>query len=126
MSMIVVVDDDVLTQQTCKYCLEAAGYKVVLVDSGAEAVRAVLDDDVSTVLVDVFMPEMDGLETLLSIKKKSPSTSVIVMTGGGARGRLDFLDTARSFGADDVIRKPFSAQQLVSIVKPFGKNMWRL
>ena len=71
------------------------------------------------------MPEMDGLETLLSIKKKSPSTSVIVMTGGGARGRLEFY-TARSFGADDVIRKPFSAQQLVSIVKPFGKNMWRL
>jgi CheY-like chemotaxis protein len=124
--MIVVADDDPVVQQTCKHCLEAAGYQVMLADSGADAVRAVVDGEVSIVLLDVFMPDMDGLETLLSIKKKSPSTPVVVMTGGGARIRLDFLDAAKIFGADDVMRKPFTAQQLVSIIDSFTKNIWRL
>jgi len=124
--MILVADDDPLVQHTCKHCLEAAGYEVALADSGAEAVRAVADGDVSVVLLDVFMPEMDGLETLLSLKKKSPSTSVVVMTGGGARGRMDFLDVAKKFGADDVIRKPFTAECLISTIQPFSKSVWRL
>lgn len=124
--MIVVADDDRLIQETCRHCLEAAGFEVALVGSGADAVRAVADGNVTTVLVDVFMPEMDGLETLLSIKKHSPTTSVVMMTGGGARGRMDFLDAAKRFGADDVIKKPFTAEQLVSVLKPFRDDLWRL
>lgn len=124
--MIVVADDDRMVQETCKCCLEAAGYAVATVSSGAEAVRAAAEGNISTVLVDIFMPEMDGLETLRSIKQKSPSTSVVVMTGGGARGRMDFLDAARTFGADAVIRKPFTAAQLVGALAPFGKDLWRL
>lgn len=125
--MIIIADDDRLVQETCRHCLEAAGYTVAVVGSGAEAVRAVANGkNVSSVLIDIFMPEMDGLETLLSIKKQSPSTSVVMMTGGGARGRLDFLDAAKRFGADDVIRKPFTPEQLISIMKPFGGQVWTL
>jgi CheY-like chemotaxis protein len=80
--MIVVADDDPLVQHSCKHLLEAAGYKVALATTGLEAIRALERSNVSAVLVDVFMPEMDGIETLLSIKKQSPTTSVIVMTGG--------------------------------------------
>jgi CheY-like chemotaxis protein len=125
-NLIVVADDDCLVQATCKHCLEAAGYKVELAASGADAIRAVADGDVTTVLVDVFMPEMDGLETLLSIKKQSPTTSVVMMTGGGARCRMDFLEAAKRFGADDVIKKPFTAEQLVSVIKQVGDDLWRL
>jgi len=117
--MIVVADDDPLVQHTCKHCLEAAGYRVVLVDSGAGALRAVMDGNASVVLLDIFMPDMDGIETLLSIKKQSPSTPVIVMTGGGARVRMDFLDAAKLFGADGIMQKPFTAEHLLSILKPF-------
>jgi two-component system response regulator CpxR len=124
--MIVVADDDPVVQQTCRHCLEAAGYEVMVFDSGVEAVRAVANGEVSIVFLDVFMPDMDGLETLLSIKKKRPSTPVVVMTGGGARVRLDFLEAATKFGADGVMRKPFTAQQLVSIIEPLTKNICRL
>lgn len=124
--MIVVVDDDPLIQQTCKNVLEAAGYTVALAHSGAEAVHTVEHNNVSVALLDIFMPEMDGIETLFSIKGKSPSTSVIMMTGGGARGRMDFLEAGRRLGADEAIRKPFTAEQLVSTVKPFCKTVWRL
>lgn len=123
--MIIVADDDRMVRETCRHCLEAAGYTVAVVGSGAEVVNAVSGGRVSTVLVDIFMPEMDGLETLRSIKKNSPSTSVVMMTGGGARGRMDFLDAARRFGADGVIRKPFTAEQLVTVMKPFGGHHGR-
>jgi len=72
------------------------------------------------------MPEMDGLETLCSIKKNSPSTAVVMVTGGGARGRMDILEATRTFGADQAIRKPFTAQQLVAAVRPFINNLVRL
>lgn len=117
--MIIVADDDPLVQHTCKHCLEAAGYRVTLVDSGAGALRAVMDGKASVVLLDIFMPDMDGIETLISIKKESPSTPVIVMTGGGSRVRMDFLDAAKRLGADDIVQKPFTAEHLLSILKPF-------
>lgn len=123
--MIVVADDNPVLERAFGDILEAAGYKVAVVGSGSGAIKAVVDGNVSTVLVDLFMPEMDGLETLLSVKKQSPSTSVVVMTGGGARGRLDVLEAAKAFGADGVIMKPFTAEQLVSIIKPLEQKVWR-
>lgn len=122
--MILVADDDRLVQQTCKHCLEAAGYTVAVVSSGAEALTAVASGKISTVLLDVFMPEMDGLETLLSIKKECPATSVVMMSGGGMRQRMDFLESMCRFGADAVVRKPFASDHLVSVVKRFNKNVW--
>jgi two-component system, OmpR family, response regulator CpxR len=119
--MIVVADDDPLVQHTCKHCLEAAGYKVALATTGAEAIATFFNRDVSAFLVDIFMPEMDGIETLMSIKKQNPATPVIVMTGGGARGRMDFLEAAKRFGANEVIRKPFTADHLVSVMKRFSE-----
>jgi two-component system, OmpR family, response regulator CpxR len=125
--MIVVADDDPLVQHSCKHLLEAAGYKVALATTGLEAIRALERSNVSAVLVDVFMPEMDGIETLLSIKKQSPTTSVIVMTGGGARGRMDFLEAATRLGADEVVQKPFTAEQLVAAVKRCShEEIWRI
>lgn len=125
--MIVVADDDPLVQHSCKHLLEAAGYKVALATTGAEAIQALEKSNVSAVLVDVFMPDMDGIETLLSIKRQSPTISVIVMTGGGARGRMDFLDCATRLGADEVVQKPFTAEQLVAAVKRCSdEEIWRV
>jgi CheY-like chemotaxis protein len=123
--MIVVADDDPLVQHTCKHCLEAAGYKVALAATGTETIAAFFNREVSAFLVDIFMPEMDGIETLMSIKRQNPATPVIVMTGGGARGRMDFLEAAKRFGANEVIRKPFTAEHLVSVMKGFSEIVWR-
>ena len=124
--MIVVADDDPLVQHSCKYCLEAAGYEVTLATTGWEALHALEKSQVLAVLVDVFMPDMDGIETLLSIKRQNPATSVIVMTGGGARGGMDFLATASRLGADAVVQKPFTAEQLVAAVGRCGGPVWEM
>lgn len=117
--MIVVVDDDPLVQRTCQLCLEPLGYKVALASNGAEALEKIAKNSVSAVLVDIFMPEMDGIETLLSIKKNFPAIPVIVMSGGGARARLDFLAAATRFGADQVVKKPFTAEDLISVLNKY-------
>jgi two-component system response regulator CpxR len=114
--MILIVDDDPLVQRTCQVCLEPLGYAVGFARYGAEALEIMATARVSAVLVDIFMPEMDGIETLLAIRKKKLDIPIIVMSGGGARGRFDFLAAAMKFGASEMLKKPFSARDLAAVV----------
>jgi FkbM family methyltransferase len=111
---ILVADDDKGVQQTCKVVLERAGYKVRVAGNGADAVTTVSSQDVSVALLDIFMPEMDGIETLLKLKRQSPATSVIVMSGGGPQSRFDLLETATRLGAKGWLKKPFTTDQLLA------------
>lgn len=117
--MILVVDDDPLVQRTCQLCLEPLGYKVDCASNGTQALERIATCPVSVVLIDIFMPEMDGIETLLSLKKRNPDIPVIAMSGGGARARFDFLAAAMKFGAAQVIKKPFTAKELISVLSKY-------
>jgi len=115
---LLIADDDPLVQVTLKYCLEEAGHRTAVANDGREALAYLEQNQVDTIFLDVFMPDKDGLETLLEIKRRFPHVRVIVMTGGGKRGRYDFLSTASKFGADGVLRKPVSASDLMALVNP--------
>lgn len=114
--MIVVVDDNPGVQKTCKAILEREGYQVSVTNDGRGAVKAVMTQGVCAVLVDLFMPEMDGIETLLKVKRERPEIPVIAMSGGGTKSSFDFLDVAARLGADGVLKKPFTAQELLTAV----------
>src|SRR3546814_5634934 len=68
------------------------------------------------VIMDIIMPEREGIETLLALKKSNPALKVVVMSGGGRIGRLDHLKVAASLGADATLVKPFTAAKLKSIL----------
>jgi two-component system, chemotaxis family, chemotaxis protein CheY len=113
---VLIADDDPFIQKTLKFCLEEAGYSVELAQNGWEAIAAAQTLRPSIVLLDVFMPDCDGLEALLEIKRKVPEAKIFVMSGGGAKQRYDYLDMAMKFGAEGVIRKPLSPSALVEMV----------
>src|SRR5580692_6981070 len=107
---ILIVDDDPLIRETFRYPLEQKGYRVLVADDGDEAMAAIAASNVDIVLLDILMPNKEGLETLLEIKRRFPGVIVHVMSGGGTRNKTDFLTIAAKFGADGVIRKPFSGR----------------
>ena len=117
--MILVVDDDPLVQRTCQLCLEPLGYKLAFAGSGTEAMERIASNPISLMLIDVFMPDMDGIETLLCVKKRNPAMPIIVMSGGTARPGIDFLDVAMKFGADQAIAKPFTAKDLIAVLSKY-------
>ena len=117
---LLIADDDPLVQATFKYCFEEAGYKTGLASDGRQAMAYLAENEVDTVFLDVFMPDKDGLETLLEIKKRFPGMRVVVMTGGGQRARFDFLSAAAKFGADGVVKKPISPGELIKMMETNG------
>lgn len=114
---ILLVDDDALVRRTYEFALKAAGYAVLLADDGRRALDLLSRHHADIAIVDVFMPDQDGIETLLTIKRKFPGVSVYVMSGGGVRGQYDFLQVALKLGADGIVRKPMAPKQLIGLLE---------
>jgi DNA-binding response OmpR family regulator len=113
---ILVVDDDKLVLAMYKFAFEDHGYRVLLADDGNAALRTLESQQVDVVFLDILMPEKEGLETLLEIKQRFPEVAVFVMSGGGTRGKHDFLTVAKKFGATGIVKKPATPKDLIALI----------
>jgi DNA-binding response OmpR family regulator len=114
---ILVVDDEPLILEMCKEALQDAGYAVLTAPSASAALALMRAQRVDAVLLDIIMPDKDGLETLLEIKRADPTLAVYVMSGGGRAKRNDFLQAAVKFGADGALKKPFSPSEMLMLLE---------
>lgn len=112
-----IVDDDHVIAQTCKSYLEDKGYEVLVAPDGGKAVEKLSSHKVDTVLLDILMPEKDGIETLLEIRKHHPTLQILAMSGGGRIGTEYLLKAAAKLGADAVLRKPFTLDKLSELLE---------
>jgi CheY-like chemotaxis protein len=114
---ILLVDDDPDVVRALTTTLTNAGYEVVPASNGAEAVRLWRElNEGDLVLLDMFMPEKDGLETIIELRTHSPDVPIIAMSGGGTMGRVDVLGDAKLLGAVHTLEKPFSTDTLLALV----------
>lgn len=112
---VLVVDDDDAIRHLCRVVLESAGYVVSVAANGADALRLVREMPMDLVVCDIFMPEMDGIETISELGKHWQACKVIAISGGS--GDLpDFLPVARHLGALRTLAKPFTPLALLSAV----------
>lgn len=116
-STVLIADDDLLLATSFQRFLEDKGYEVRVAKDGIGAIQVIAREVVDFVLLDIFMPDQDGIETLREIKRTFPELRVGVMSGGGVRGRYDFLGAALKFGADGVAQKPITLNQLLAMVE---------
>jgi CheY-like chemotaxis protein len=115
MARILVTDDEPCFLRILDRVLSDAGHQVVLAGTGREAQRQLdCEGDFDLLLTDIFMPEGDGLELIQSVRRSYPALPVIAMSGGGLNGKLDYLSYAHHFGADALLRKPFSMGKLTA------------
>ncbi|MBI5673810.1 MAG: response regulator [Nitrospirae bacterium] len=68
-------------------------------------------------LVDLFMPGKEGLETILELRRSYPTVKIIAMSGGGAKGQVDMLRTAKVMGRCQALVKPFSREDLIGAIE---------
>lgn len=110
---ILVVDDEVSICQSLKAILEDEGYQVLVAGSGEEAIRIVAEEMPQLVLLDIWLPGMDGLETLKAIHAAHPNILVIMMSG---HGTIETAVKATKLGAFDFIEKPLSLDKVIILV----------
>ena len=110
---IIVVDDEENIRQTLQGILTDEGYSAVTASGGEEALRMIQTETPDLVLLDIWIPGIDGIQTLKIIKNVDPEIEVVMMTGHGA---IDTAVKATKFGAFDFIEKPFTIDFLLSTV----------
>ncbi len=109
-SVVLVVDDEAGIRESLSGILSDEGYQVLTAASGEEALREVEEHSPDLVLLDVWLPGMDGIETLERIKKTSPELSVVMISG---HGNIETAVRATRSGAYDFLEKPLSLERVV-------------
>jgi two-component system, chemotaxis family, chemotaxis protein CheY len=113
---ILVVDDDPLDRDLFRKLLEGAGYAVVEAGSGKEALNAIVNTSLDLIVLDLNMPEMDGLE-LLRVAKNMPKPKVIAVTGLTPVLSERILEAARLLGAAATLDKFWARDLMVPVVR---------
>lgn len=113
-SKILLVDDEAIFTKNMSRLLEARGYRTLPVNSGAEAIRALENEDFDVVVLDLKMPGMDGLATLREIKKLGLFTQTLILTGHGS---IDSALEAVKLGAYDYLTKPCEIDELTAKIE---------
>jgi DNA-binding response OmpR family regulator len=116
MQRILLVDDDTALRKLLRLNLTKMGYTVAEASNGKEALAMQQGDPAELVLTDLIMPEKEGLETIPELRKKYPGVKIIAMSGGGRGSASDYLKIAKMMGADHVMAKPFSYQELADAI----------
>ena len=116
MARILVVDDDELTRRTLRLFLERSGHRVTEAGDGHIATKLYREDPADVLIIDIYMPEKEGLETILDLRTEFHDMKIIAISGGGGAFQLDPLRTAELLGAARTLIKPIDMNELLAAV----------
>ncbi len=111
---ILIIDDEKGVQSSLQGILTDTGFDAQAVSSGEEALALIANREFPVVLLDIWLPGMDGLQTLEQIRRLSPQTSVIMISGHGS---IETAVRATKLGAFDFVEKPLSLEKTLLVVK---------
>lgn len=117
MARILIVDDDEQVRTMLRLTLEREGYEVVEAKNGCQALDRYHAAPADVVLTDLIMPDMEGIETITSLRGQHPEVKIIAMSGGGHVGPQSYLDSARMVGAAYAFAKPIDREELLSAIR---------
>jgi DNA-binding response OmpR family regulator len=117
MAKILIVEDDADFSEMLQYKLRELGHEVFVLENGVAAVESAKRLGAELVLTDLIMPEKEGLELILELRRELPSLPIIATSGGGRTRNTDYLRAATHFGATQALRKPFSDEELQEAIK---------
>lgn len=109
---VCAIDDDLLMLQHLESMLTEMGFEVVSAADVKTAFRLMSEQPCDAALVDILMPDRDGLEFIIEARGVLPGLRIVAMSGGGRLGAASLLQTAAGLGADATLIKPFSSSEL--------------
>jgi YesN/AraC family two-component response regulator len=116
MARVLVIDDEELARFTLREVLQTAGHEVAEATNGNEGITLQKAQPFDLIITDIIMPKKEGVETIIELKKDFPDLKIIGISGGGRTRNLDFLKLAKQFGAEKVLAKPFTEDELLESV----------
>jgi CheY-like chemotaxis protein len=121
MARILVIDDEVHVRNAIRLILEHRGHRVVVAECGQRGVDAIEAYAFDAMIVDIFMPGMDGFQTIKILHQSAPKVAIIAISGYAFREASwpvpDFLKMACDLGATCCLRKPFKAWEIIKAVE---------
>ncbi|MCD4664648.1 MAG: response regulator [Bacteroidales bacterium] len=122
MAHILVVDDDIDIRLMLKKMLERENHNVSLAENGIAAIKLIEEKQPDILITDLIMPEKEGIEIILEVRKKYPHIKVIAISGGGRLGPSGYLRLAKGVGARHTLTKPFTHDELFFAVNDLLEN----
>ena len=118
MAKVLIIDDDRGVLATIRLMLERAGHSVAVASDGRDGIAIFESGDFDLLFLDIFMPGMDGFETMRIIHQQQPRTPIIVISGNpvSSGSSADFLAMATRLGAVSSLQKPFKPAALLAAV----------
>ena len=117
MAHILIIDDDAQLLAMLRQTLERDGYEVVEASDGEEGLRRYRENPTDLIITDLIMPEKEGIETIIEIRRDFPDVKIIAISGGGRVDPGQYLSIAKSFGAQYTFAKPIERKELLKAVR---------
>ncbi|ACL02015.1 response regulator [Desulfatibacillum aliphaticivorans] len=117
MARILVVDDDVNITSMLRRLFQRRGYDVDEAINGKQALQVMDQNLPDLVITDIIMPEMEGAELIMEIRKRAPGVKIIAISGGGRIQPADYLDLAEKLGAECSFAKPVKQSDMLAAVE---------
>lgn len=113
MAKILVVDDEPSLRTMLTHMLEQDNHEVVVAEDGEQGLSLYRENLPDLVISDLVMPNKNGIDMILELKKEYPELRLIAISGGGGiTGAFDYLPTAKLVGANAILKKPFGIKEL--------------
>jgi DNA-binding response OmpR family regulator len=117
MARILIIDDEAMIRDLLVNILEREGYETITATDGIDGIKIYRENPADLVITDLLMPEKDGLETIMELRRDSKDVKIIAMSGGGKIDPKTYLQIARTMGAIEIITKPFDLRELLKTVQ---------
>jgi DNA-binding response OmpR family regulator len=118
MARILIIDDDNAFRAMLRAMLEEAGYNdIEEADDGDIGAKLFRQRPFDLVITDLIMPNKEGIEMIVELRRDYPLIKIIAVSGGGRTGPQDYLRLARHLGADRTLEKPFKCSELIDTMQ---------
>jgi DNA-binding response OmpR family regulator len=117
MARILVIDDEPSVRELLCAILTQEGHEVVEAADGKAGMRLFRESPVDLVITDLIMPEKEGLETIMELRRDFPEVKIIAISGGGIIHAKDYLNMACAMGAHRAFEKPFGVPDMLNAVR---------
>lgn len=115
MARILLIDDDDALREILAVVLTRSGHAVTQANTGKKGVALFLAEPADLVITDLIMPDQEGIETIVQLRREHPDVAIIAMSGGVSNSGM-YLNLAAKLGAQRVLGKPFTMTELLNTV----------
>ena len=117
MASVLIIEDDDQFRAMLRDMLKLAGYEVEEATDGKEGIKLYKENPKDLVVTDIIMPEQEGIETIIELRRSFPDVKIIAISGGGQISAEEHLQMARDLGAIQTLHKPFGREKLLEAIR---------